>query len=80
MSWLVKIDRKYKFGHIKIPYLDNRLKICKEDSEEIFLKRDCKDGIDEFSFNKWNGSFKGSKPCEILDINQNPYINNIKTD
>lgn len=72
VSWLVKIDRKNKFGEIKIPYVDNTLKICKEDKEEILFKRDCKNGLDEFSFNKWDGSFKKSKPCKILNVNQKP--------
>ena len=73
ISWLVKVDRKNKTGEIKIPYVDNTLKICKEDNEQIFLKRDCKNGYDEFSFNKWDGSFKKSKPCKILDVNQKPF-------
>ena len=59
-----------KVGEIKIPYVDNTLKICKEDKEEILFKRDCKKGLDEFSFNKWDGSFKESKPCKILNVNQ----------
>ena len=71
LGWL-KLIEKNKIGEIKIPYVDNTLKICKENNEEIFLKRDCEKGLDEFSFNKWDGSFKKSKPCKILNINQKP--------
>ena len=72
MNWLVKFDRRNRTSQIKIPYVDNGFRICSENEDEIRIKRNCEKGIDELKFNKWNGSFQSSNPCEILDVYQKP--------
>lgn len=71
-QWLVRFDREAEVAQIKIPYLDDRFKICFENDEEILIKRDCENGMDELRFNKWDGSFNFSLPCQILDSDQQP--------
>ena len=72
MRWLFKIDRINKIGEVKVPYVDNNFKICHEDSEKIVFKRDCTNGLDELEFNKWDGSFQSSDPCQFLSEEQKP--------
>ena len=81
-SWLIKIDRKNKRSEFKTPVIDNDFKICKEDIDQILIKKDCTEKQpNEFKFNKWNGSISlrasfrdmvSKKSCEILDKNQKP--------
>ena len=80
-SWLFKVDRKNKTSEVKTPMVNNDFKICKEDEDQIIIKRNCSEVLNEFKFNKWNGSllFDGpfgnsmsKKPCDILSIKQKP--------
>jgi hypothetical protein len=71
---LINIDRNKKIANYKLPGV-GKLLVCKDNKDEVLLKRNCKKGIDGITFNKWDGSlFLGFRRamCQILTKDQKP--------